>query len=69
MNELFKIEQKGKGGKSRWNFWKYHVVNGLEVRANNEPGSALTVWTKTKWQHETEDSYNTARLRPIWTRL
>jgi hypothetical protein len=37
MNEFFKIEQKGKGGKSRWNVWKYHVVNGLEVRAKSEP--------------------------------
>jgi|HubBroStandDraft_1064217.scaffolds.fasta_scaffold449643_2 hypothetical protein len=37
MDGFFKIEQKGKGGKSRWNVWRYRVVNGLEVRANDEP--------------------------------
>ena len=37
MNDFFKIEQKGKGRKSRWNVWRYHVVNGLEVKAKDEP--------------------------------
>jgi hypothetical protein len=37
MDEFFKIEQKGKGRKSRWNVWRYRIVNGLEAKAKEEP--------------------------------
>jgi hypothetical protein len=33
MDEIFRIESTGRGGKRRWNVWKYRVVSkGVEER-------------------------------------
>ena len=38
MDEIFKVEQTGKGSKRRWNVWKYHMVGkGLEERSSMGP--------------------------------
>lgn len=40
MDEIFRVEQTGKGSKRRWNVWKYHVVGkGLEEKASLHPAN------------------------------
>jgi hypothetical protein len=35
MDEIFKVEQTGKGSKRRWNVWKYHVIGKAPVGEPN----------------------------------
>jgi len=38
MDEIFRVEQTGKGSKRRWNVWKYRVVGkGLEEKTSMHP--------------------------------
>ena len=35
MDEIFRVEQTGKGSKRRWNVWRYHVIGkGLEEKSS-----------------------------------
>jgi hypothetical protein len=67
VDEFFKIEQKGKGRRTRWNVLRYRIVHGLEVKAKEEAENAQPFQRQAEaavFLNELRRTTRTAAARP-----